>query len=88
VDGFVRVQNTKLDFRSRALAILYSKNPSKVRDTALVKWTRYSNPSTFRKDILQKLDAEALIHYEDGLCSLLPKGIVYVEKNIPMKLLA
>ncbi|MBD2094266.1 hypothetical protein H6F90_03775 [Trichocoleus sp. FACHB-591] len=88
VDGFVRVQNTKLDFRSRALAILYSKNPSKVRDTALVKWTRYSNPSAFRKDILQKLDAEALIHYENGLCSLLPKGIMYVEKNIPMELLA
>jgi hypothetical protein len=87
VDGFIRVQNTKLDFRSRTLAILYSKKPNKVRDAALVKWTRYSNPSTFKKDILCKLDAEALIHYENGLCALLPKGIVYVEKNIPMEFL-
>jgi len=88
VDGFIRVQNTKLDFRSRTLAILYSKNPGKVKDAALVKWTRYSNPSTFKKDILCRLDAEALIHYEEGLCSLLPKGILYVERNIPMELLA
>jgi hypothetical protein len=87
VDGFIRVQNTKLDFRSKTLAILYSKNPAKVRDTALVKWTRYSNPSTFKRDILWKLDADALIHYEEGSCSLLPKGIMYVQKNIPMELL-
>lgn len=87
VDGFIRVQNTKLDFRGRTLAILYSKNPTKVKDAALVKWTRYSNPSTFKKDILCKLDADALIHYEESFCSLLPKGIIYVEKNIPMELL-
>ena len=86
IDGFIRVQNTKLDFRGRTLAILYSKNPGKVKDAALAKWTRYSNPSTFKKDILWKLDAEALIHYEEGFCSLLPKGIIYVEKNISMEL--
>lgn len=86
VDGFVRVQNTKLDFRARTLAILYSKSPSKVKDSALVKWTRYSNPSIFKREILSKLDADAFIHYEDGFCSLLPKGIIYVEKHIPMEL--
>lgn len=86
VDGFIRVQNTNLDFRSRTLAVLYSKNPTKVKDAALIKWTRYSNPSTFKKDILCKLDADAFIHYEDAFCSLLPKGLLYVEKNIPMEL--
>lgn len=87
VDGFVRVQNTTLDFRSKTLAILYYKNPAKVRDTALIKWTRYSNPSMFKREILSKLDADALIHYEDGYGTLLPKGIVYTEKHIPMELL-
>lgn len=87
VDGFVRVQNTSLDFRGKTLAILYYKNTAKVRDTALFKWTRYSNPSIFKRDILSKLDAEALIHYEDGFCTLLPKGIIYTESYIPMDLL-
>jgi hypothetical protein len=87
VDGFVRVQNTTLDFRSKTLAILYYKNPAKVRDTALIKWTRYSNPSTFKREILFKMDADALIHYEEGYCTLLPRGIVYTEKHIPMELL-
>lgn len=87
IDGFVRVQNASLDFRSKTLVILYYKIPSKVRDTALIKWTKYSNPSTFKREILFKLDADALIHYEDEFCTLLPKGIMYVEKYIPMSLL-
>lgn len=87
IDGFVRVQNTNLDFRSKTLVILYYKNPVKVRDSALIKWTKYSNPSTFKREILSKLDADALIHYENELCTLLPKGIIYVEKHIPMTFL-
>lgn len=87
INGFVRVQNTNLDFRSKTLAILYHKSPAKVRDSALIKWTRYSNPSIFKREIILKLDAEALIHYEDEFCTLLPKGILYVEKHIPMELL-
>lgn len=87
VDGFVRVQNTTLDFKGKALAILYYKSPAKVKDDALVKWTKYSNPSKFKKEILTKLDAEALIHYEGGFCTLLPKGIAFTEKYIPMDLL-
>ncbi|MBV8855814.1 MAG: hypothetical protein JOZ02_02535 [Acidobacteria bacterium] len=87
VNGFVRVQNTKLDYSSKTLAILYYKNPSKVRDLDLIKWTKYSNASKYKKEILKQLDADALIHYEDGLCILLPKGIVYTEKYISMELL-
>jgi hypothetical protein len=87
VDGFVRVQNTSLRVEDKVLAILYYKNPAKVRDGDLQRWTRYQNVSRFRRDILGGLDAEALIHYEDGQCTLLPKGIVHTEKNIPMDLL-
>ncbi|MEG4395615.1 hypothetical protein [Microcoleus sp. BROC3] len=87
INGFVRVQNTNLDHRGKTLAILYYKNPEKVRDTKLIEWTKYSNPSLFKKNILSKLDSEALVHYDKGFCTLLPKGIVYTEKNISMELL-
>ncbi len=87
IDGFIRVQNTKLDFRQKTLAILYYKHPEKVRDTLLIKWTKYSNATKFKKDILSKLDAECLIHYYQGECQLLAKGIKYVEKYIPMNIL-
>lgn len=87
VDGFVRVQNTSLNFSDKTLAIMYYKHPNKVSDQDLVKWTRYSNASKYRREILRGLDTEAFIHYESGLCTLLNKGITYVEKHIPMDML-
>lgn len=87
VDGFIRVQNTDLDARERALVVLYYKRPTKIKDGQLATWIKYKNPSRFKTAILEKLDAEALIHYEAGFCSLLPKGISYVEKNIALDLL-
>jgi hypothetical protein len=88
VDGFVRVQNTSLNFRDKTLAILYYKNPEKVKDSLLCKWTKYSNLSAYRRNIIVKLDAEAIIHYDqDRFCTLLPKGIVYIEKHIPMEII-
>lgn len=87
IDGFVRVQNTTLDAREKTLVVLYHKQPTKVKDTQLAAWIKYKNPSRFKAAILEKLDAEALIHYEAGLCSLLPKGMRYVEKHVPLDLL-
>ena len=87
IDGFIRVQNTSLDVKSKCLAILYYKNPAKQRDADLLKWTKYANSTRFKKDVLGNLDAEALIHCENGFCSLLPKGIAFTEKNIPLELL-
>ncbi len=87
VDGFVRVQNTHLDAREKALVVLYYKQPTNVKDSQLAAWIKYKNLSRFKTAILEKLDAEALIHYETGLCSLLPKGVNYVEKNIALDLL-
>lgn len=87
IEGFVRVQNTALDFRQKTLVIMYYKYPAKVRDSALFKWTEYSAVSAYRKNILAKLHADALVHYEDEYCTLLPKGISFVEKNIPLDFL-
>lgn len=87
IDGFVRVQNTNLNFSDKTLAILYYKHPNKVVDQDLVKWTRYTNPSKYKREILGCLDKDAFIHYDSGICTLLNKGVVYVEKNIPMEIL-
>lgn len=88
VDGFVRVQNTSLDFIQKTLVIMCHKHPSKVTDAALIRWTEYSNSSVYKKSVLGKLHTSALIHYTGGCCTLLPKGIAYVEKYIPMDLIA
>lgn len=87
IDGFVRVQNTDLDARKKTLVILYYKRPATVKAADLARWAKYQNPTRFKTSILAKLDAEALIHHDGGLCSLLPKGVVFVEKNIPLDLL-
>jgi hypothetical protein len=84
VDGFVRIQNTSLDNKQKVLVILYHKNPEKVSDADLIKWTEYSNSSRFKTSILKALHDDALIHYHNGQCSLLPKGVLHVERTIPM----
>jgi hypothetical protein len=87
IDGFIRVQNTKLKSDQKTLLILYYKQPDKLLDVDLMKWIRYTNTSRYRTDILKSLDDDALIHYENGYCEILPKGIVYVEKNISPELI-
>ena len=84
VDGFVRIQDTTLDARKKVLVILYYKQPNKVNDVQLAEWINYNNISRFKNSILSKLDSEAMIHYKNGLCILLPKGSIFVEKNIPL----
>lgn len=88
VDGFVRIQNTNLSWGDKVLAILYHKKPNKVKDLDLLKWIRYDPKSStrFKNSILGRLDSEALIHYQSGLCVLLPKGVIYVDKQIPLDL--
>jgi len=87
VDGFIRVQNTKLKADQKTLLILYYKQPNKVSDADLMKWIRYANPSRYRSEILKSLDDEAFIHYEKDLCVILPKGILYVEETISSELI-
>lgn len=87
VDGFLRIQNTKLSIQDRVLVILFYKRPQKVLDADISKWCRYQNISRFRKDILTDLDKQALIHYENGFCTLLDRGVIHIEKNIPLELI-
>jgi hypothetical protein len=87
VGNFIRVQNTKLKADQKTLLILYYKQPDKVSDVDLIRWIKYSNASRYRTEILKLLDDEALIHYENSFCTLLPKGIIYVERNISPELI-
>lgn len=87
INGFIRVQDTSLDARTKALVVLYYKRPAQVTDANLAKWIKYRNGSRFKKTVLAELDAEALIHYEDGYCDLLPKGARFVEENVSLDLL-
>jgi len=87
VEGFVRIQDTSLDAADRTLVALYQKKPEKQRDTVLMAWVQYKNPSRYKTQILRRLHDEALIHYDkDAYCSLLPKGVIYVERNIDLEL--
>jgi hypothetical protein len=86
VDGFIRIQNTKLDAKDKIMVLLYYKHPEKVSDANLAKWIKYTNPSRLRTKILPELDAEAMLHYDAGSCTLLPKGAMYVEKKISFEL--
>jgi len=88
VDGFVRVQNTTLSASDKVLVILYHRHPVSVSDSDLIRWIRYANSSRFRSDVLAHLDRDALLHYEGGLCVILPKGIAYIEKNVELDMLA
>jgi hypothetical protein len=87
VDGFIRVQNTKLTAEHKTLLILYYKQPEKVKDLDLSTWIKYVNMSRYKGQILKSLYDDALIHYLNSYCQLLPKGIAYVEKNINPELI-
>lgn len=85
-NGFLKVQDSSLSIRDKILIFLYYSKPNNLIDTELLKWTKYSNVTRFRKDILSQLDYDALIHYHDALCVLTPKGVVYVEKNLRLEI--
>jgi len=87
VDGFIRIQNTTLDYLQKTLVILYYKNPEKVQDSDLVKWTEHTHSTRFKRDVLGKLHTDAYIHYASSYCQILQKGIIYTEKHIPMDLI-
>lgn len=87
VNGFVRVQDTTLKASEQTLVILYHRHPESVTDSDLIKWIEYKNSARYKKEILGELHKQALIHYQNGKCSLLPKGEKFVEKNIQLELL-
>jgi hypothetical protein len=87
-DEFVRVQNAKLSLEKTLLLILYHKYPKSVFFYDLYTWTKHmpKSNSTSVRDCLDKLNEKSLVHPVGSSFVLLPSGIKYVEKNIPLEL--
>lgn len=85
-NGFLKVQDSSLTVRHKVLVLLYYNKPNNVLDSDLLKWTKYSNATRFRKDTLGKLDNDSLIHYENKFCVLTTRGVGYVEKNLRLEI--
>lgn len=86
VDGFLRVLDPELSYKDQVLVILHHVHPSGASDQDLLDYTGYANSSRFKTNLLPDLHNKSLIHYVDGNCKLLRRGIMYVEKNIDLGL--
>jgi hypothetical protein len=86
-NGFIRILDTSLLARDKVLVILYSKQPVEVSEKDLRKWIEYKNPTQFKESVLLSLHKDALIHFENSICRLTKKGILYVEMKIPANIL-
>ena len=78
----VRVLNPELSYKEQVLLILHHLQPNWVDERQLFEWVGYSNISTFRDRVLNKLHDDALIHYRNGRTRILPPGNSYVEHEI------
>ena len=64
VGGKKRVLRHDLDFKQKALLLLYQTVDSAVLAEDLCSWSKYSNLGVYRKQVLRPLDAANLIEYD------------------------
>lgn len=88
VGGKKRVLDSSLSYKNKTLVILHRLHPDKVNEKELVEWVEHSNPSVYRGDILRKCHRVKLLEYDENEKTVIisPKGIKYVEENIPLTL--
>lgn len=84
VGGKKRVLRNDLDFKQKALLLLYSSVDSAVLAEDLYSWTKYSNFAVFRKNVLGQLDSANLIEYDRDSETVIisPIGVKQVEEEI------
>lgn len=82
INGVMRVLDPNLKASDKVLIVLYSKQPESVSESDLRDWIEYKNLTNFRNKVLVSLHKQALIHYQDSICTLTRRGILYVEKHI------
>ena len=84
VGGKKRVLRTGLSAADEVLLLLYAEKQTSVLTEDLCAWVEYSNPSVFRRKVLQKLHTERLVEYdtESELVHLSPKGVAKVEAEL------
>lgn len=81
VDGKFRVLNTNMSMKGKTLVILY-QSQDKVAVSDLVSWVEHSNPSVYKKLLLQ-LHKDRLVEFErkNSHVTISPLGIDEVEKG-------
>lgn len=84
VGGFLRVLNPDMPYKEQVLAILHHQHPSPVSDQDLIDYTGYKNSTRMKNNLLPDIHRESLIHYSNGECEILRRGIVHVEENIDL----
>jgi hypothetical protein len=84
VGGKKRVLRDDLDFKQKALLLLYSSVDSAVLAEDLCSWSKYTNFAVYRKSILSQLDSQNLVEYDrdSGTVIISPLGIKLVEEDI------
>ncbi len=85
VGGRRRVLNPELSKGDQTLLLLHARNKP-LLDKDLAEWVEHSNISVYRRDVLRPAHKSRLIEYDEqsGLVHLSPKGVVYVEKKLPL----
>lgn len=84
-NGRRRVLKHDLQKKDEVLLLLYS-TPGAVSEEDLLEWVEHSNASVFRDKVLRRLHKNRLIEFDeaDGKARLSPKGVAYVEQNLPL----
>lgn len=87
VDGRRRVLKLGLSKKDETLLLLYS-TAGAVQEDEIFHWVEHSNSSVFRKNVLKRLHKDRLIEFDErtGQAHISPKGITYVEENMPLEI--
>ena len=83
VNGGKRVLNTGLSLKNKSLLLLHA-TPGPVAEATLRGWVEAKNPTSYRRDIIERAHAEKLVEYDATArtVTLSPRGRDYVEGNL------
>jgi hypothetical protein len=84
VMGRKRVLRTDLNYRDKALLLLYTAQNDGVLIEELFDWIEYSNLSMFKRSVVGPLHKERLVEFDQETESVFisPLGLRYVESNL------
>jgi hypothetical protein len=90
VAGTRRVLRSDLNFPQKTLLLLYSSTDPALLVEDLFEWTKYSDLSLYKVNLLKVLDRGNLVHYDvkNGTLTISPLGIKEVEEKILKQSLA
>lgn len=84
VGGKQRVLVKGMSMKDKTLLLLYSTAETNVLVEDLWSWTKHSDFSNFKRDIIRPLDTDSLIEYDrdSSVAILSPTGVRHVEDNL------